>query len=71
MTCLLPDDGHSCIRLRGKDGDYLTLLPCGVNPDTKEVTCVDLCLPSGEVLWCGIDIELVNIFAERLGIEEE
>ena len=66
--CNLPNDGNSCIRLRGHKGNYISLLPCGVN-STGEVVCVDLCKPSGEVLYCGVPIDLVNVFVSELGLE--
>lgn len=58
-----------CIRLRGKSGNYLSLLPCGLN-ESGQVVCVDLCRPDGKVLYCGVPIDLVNVFVEELGLEE-
>jgi len=68
IECLLPDDGKTCVRLRGKNGNFVTILPCGTDVNGN-VTNVDLCKPNGEVLYCGVDIELVNIFCEELGLE--
>lgn len=67
-SCKLPADGNSCIRLRGQHGNYLSLLPCGCDENGNTV-CVDLCEPNGKVLWCGVDIGLVNILVEYLGFE--
>jgi len=67
--CKIIDDGNSCVRLRGHKGDFLTLLPCGVSED-GEVVSVDLAKPSGEVLYCGVPIDLVNVFVDQLGLEE-
>lgn len=67
--CLLPDTGNSCIRLRGKNGNYLSLLPCGCD-ENGNVVCVDLCEPNGNVLYCGVPIELVNVFVEKFGVEK-
>lgn len=67
--CQLPDDGNSCIRLRGSRGNYVTLLPCGIGGN-GQVESVDLCEPTGEVLYCGVPIDLVNIFIEKLGLEK-
>lgn len=69
MECLLRDTGNSVIRLRNKSGEYLSLLPCGIS-ENGEVVCVDLCRPDGTVLYCGVPIDLVNVFAEELGIED-
>lgn len=66
-NCLLPAEDN-CIRLRGKTGDYLTLLSCAVDKHGKTV-CVDLCRPSGKVLYCGVPVDLVNVFVEELGLE--
>jgi len=57
-------DGN-CVRLRDKNGDYLTLLPC---PSMK-VGWVDLCRPHSVVLYCGVPIDLVNVFIEQFGLE--
>jgi hypothetical protein len=44
------------------------LLACGT--DAKgTVTCVDLCLPSGEVLYCGVNLELVEVFTKYFDTE--
>lgn len=59
---------NNCIRLRGKNGNYLSLLPCGEDADGN-VTCVDLCVPGGKVLYCGVPVGLVEVFVEHLGFE--
>lgn len=63
------NNGNHCIRLRGKNGNYLSVLPCGTNA-VGEVVCFDLCEPSGKVLYCGIDVQLVDLLCEHLGMEE-
>lgn len=65
---LLQDDGK-CVRFYDKEGNHrLSLLPCGL-VDGK-VVCVDLCRPSGKVLYCGVQIDLVNVFVEALGLQD-
>jgi hypothetical protein len=60
---------NKCIRLRGKNGNYVSLLACGVEEDRK-VSWVDLATPEGKVLYCGVPLELVDILVEQLGEED-
>jgi hypothetical protein len=63
------DDGNDVIRLRRADGTYLSILPCSKN-ENGEMVRFDLAEPSGEVLFCGIDLELVMTLIENFGKEK-
>jgi hypothetical protein len=68
-VCLLPGTGNQCIRLRDEKGNHrLSLLVCGVD-DNGETKWVDLATPDGKVVYCGVDIGLVNLFISFLGLE--
>jgi hypothetical protein len=55
---------NDCVRLRGKAGNYITILPC-VYDENK----FDLCLPSGTVLYCDVPKQLVDVIVQSLGVE--
>jgi hypothetical protein len=68
-VCLLNDHDENCVRIYdSKGGHKLSLLPCSVD-EQGDVVCVDLCLPSGSVVYCGVPIDLVNTLVEHLGLE--
>jgi len=56
-----------CIRLRGHNGNYISILPCTCRDD--HIDCYDLALPSGKVLYCGVPLGLVECFIDELGLE--
>lgn len=62
-------EDNQVTRLYNKAGKHIaSLLACGT--DAKgTVTCVDLCLPSGEVLYCGVNLELVEVFTKYFDTE--
>ncbi len=48
-----------CIRVYNSDGDHkLSILPC-----SEVEGRYDLCTPDGEVLYCDVDPELVEVLA--------
>lgn len=66
----IPNNGNTCIRLRGADGNYLSLLPCGIDPINGRVTVVDLATPDGKVIYCSVPNGFVNEIIEHLGLEK-
>lgn len=69
-VCKLENDGKSVVRLYDGEGEHcLSLLPCGADENGK-TSCVDLALPSGKVLYCGVPLGLVDVLVEHVGLEE-
>lgn len=64
-VCLLNDHDENCVRIYDSKGSHkLSLLPCSVD-EQGNVVCVDLCLPSGAVVYCDVPIDLVNTLVEH------
>jgi hypothetical protein len=66
------DDGMRCIRFRDKNGVHkASIAACDYNINDEgnyELNC-DLCLPNGEVLYCGINEYLLSLLINIFGTE--
>ena len=53
-----------CVRVYNKDGEHvLTILGC-----LYEESKFDLATPDGEVEYCGVPLDIVKLFVEKLGL---
>lgn len=59
--------GNFCLRICNEEGEHcLSLLPCGIDRN-GDVICWDLADPDGNVVWCGIENDLVDVFVKSMG----
>lgn len=59
--------GNLCLRICNEEGEHcLSLLPCGIDMN-GDVNCWDLADPDGQVVYCGIENDLVDSLVQHMG----